>query len=215
MPSQIESKQRRHVDKGILLDAFASEAIVTCPKCKGPAVVTSRSRSVVPYVAEGAKLTCLRCAFHSTSKESGWLGPGIGIGQERCPNCGHKWLTARVDRRTFSCRERSWATVTCPECQKPTRVPLEWCVRRVGAAVDPAFGLPLWLQESCGGETLWAYNERHLIALQDYVAATIRERVGVMQWSMFSRLPKWLSAHKNRDAVLHSIERLKRKLPRP
>jgi hypothetical protein len=213
----IEAKREntavRHVDRGRLLGTFASEAIVVCPKCAGPAVVTSRSTYTTPYVPTQAKLVCLKCPFQTTLDESGWLGPGVGIARERCPNCGFKWLESRVRRGSLKGQGRRWTAITCSECQHTTKVPLRWRITRIGAAVDPAFGLPLWLQSSCCGETLWAYNAAHLNALRDYVAAAIRERVGVMQWSMFSRLPKWLSARKNRDTVLSSIDRLQERLP--
>lgn len=203
----------RHVDRGTLLGTFASEAIVVCPKCAGPAVVTSRSRYTIPYVPTHAKLVCLKCPFQTTNDESGWLGPGIGVAKKRCSNCGFKWLESKVRQRSLKGQGRRWIAITCPECRQIAKAQLYWRVSRVGASVDPAFGLPLWLQSSCCGGTLWAYNAKHLDALRDYVAASIRERVGVMQWSMFSRLPKWLSAHKNREVVLSRIDRLREKLP--
>jgi len=90
-------------------------------------------------------------------------------------------------------------------------VPIKWEFRRLGDGHDPSFGLPLCLQGSCCGETLWAYNGKHLMALRDYVSAGVRER-SAPHWSMFSRLPKWISAAKNRDAVLVCIDRLDKKL---
>jgi hypothetical protein len=203
----------RHFDKGVPLGAFATEAIVVCPRCSAPAVVTSTSRYAIPFQPQHSRLVCLRCPFHASGDDAGWFGPGVGIAKERCPNCGYKWLEARHRRRSIKEQGRRWALVACPACAKATKLFLHWRVSRFGAAVDPAFGLPLWLQTSCRGETLWAYNSSHLHALREYVAADLRERVGVMQWSMFSRLPRWLSARKNREAVLASMERLEGKLP--
>ncbi|MGI5171658.1 hypothetical protein ACQEU3_45665 [Spirillospora sp. CA-253888] len=34
---------------------------------------------------------------------------------------------------------------------------------------------PLWLQRSCCGHVLWAYNVRHLDLLESYAAAKLRE----------------------------------------
>jgi hypothetical protein len=205
----------RHVDKGTLLGGFASQVIVVCPKCNGPASVTTQSRYTFPHIPAHAKVVCSKCPFQTTYEESGWLGPGVGVAKERCPNCGFKWLEARVIRGSLKGQGRRWVAVRCIECQQTAQLLLHWRVRRIGDAVDPAFGLPLWLQSSCCGGTLWAYNAVHLRALRDYVAATIRERVGVMHWSMFSRLPKWLSAGKNRDTVLNAIDRLQDKLVLP
>jgi hypothetical protein len=202
----------RHVEKGVPLGAFASEAIVVCPKCSGSAVVKSESKYLIPFQPQHSRLVCLRCPFHVGGEDAGWFGPGMGVAKERCPNCGYKWLEARHRRRSIKEQGRRWAVVACPECTKPTKLLLHWRVSRYGAAADPAFGLPLWLQISCRGETLWAYNAAHLQALREYIAAELRERIGVMQWSMFSRLPRWMTARKNRVSVLDSMKRLERKL---
>jgi hypothetical protein len=45
-----------------------------------------------------------------------------------------------------------------------------------GSNVDWYFRLPLWLQISCCGETLWAYNLKHLEIIEQYVSAKLRER---------------------------------------
>ena len=86
-----------------------------------------------------------------------------------------------------------------------------------GAAVDAFFRLPLWLQAPCCGETLWAYNARHLDYLEAYVGATLRERArGEHGWSnasLASRLPRWMLAAGNRDGVLRCIRGLRERLP--
>jgi hypothetical protein len=77
-----------------------------------------------------------------------------------------------------------------------------------GASIDWYFRLPLWLQISCCGETLWAYNQKHLEMLENYVAAKLRERRN----SFLSKLPKWLKSAKNCDEVLKAIAKLRGKL---
>jgi hypothetical protein len=81
-----------------------------------------------------------------------------------------------------------------------------------GASVDWYFRLPLWLQISCCGETLWAYNQKHLEMLENYVAAKLRERTVKGRNSFLSKLPKWIKAAKNRDEILKGIVKLKKKL---
>ena len=81
-----------------------------------------------------------------------------------------------------------------------------------GGNVDWYFRLPLWLEISCGGETLWAYNEKHLAMLESYVAAKLRERTVKGRNSFFSKLPKWVKAAKNREKILKAIAVLKKKL---
>lgn len=86
----------------------------------------------------------------------------------------------------------------------------------VGGPVDPYFRRPLWLQASCCGHVLWAYNVRHLDLLEAYVAAKLRERGDLVAWapaSLVERLPTWLKTAKNRAEVLRTIGRLRSTLP--
>jgi hypothetical protein len=68
----------------------------------------------------------------------------------------------------------------CPSCHQTTSLPICWTKHSFnGEAIDPVFGLPLWLQVRCRGGILWAYNGRHLNELQAYVAATLRVRTNM------------------------------------
>lgn len=82
----------------------------------------------------------------------------------------------------------------------------------IGGPTDWYFRQPLWLQTSCCGQTLWAYNAGHLDFLEAYIRADLRERVPKSNRSVASRLPGWMKAAHNRDAVLKGIERLRQKL---
>jgi len=82
----------------------------------------------------------------------------------------------------------------------------------VGSNVDWYFRLPLWLEIKCGGERLWAYNEKYLELLENYVAAKLRERTTKGRSSFLSKLPKWIKSSKNRDEILRAIEKLRGKL---
>ncbi|MYS11744.1 hypothetical protein GTW71_36165 [Streptomyces sp. SID6041] len=86
----------------------------------------------------------------------------------------------------------------------------------VGGPVDPCFQRPVWLQKSCCGHVLWAYNVRHLDLLNAYVGAKLRERGELVPWastSLVERLPTWLKVAKNRTEILRSIRRLRATLP--
>lgn len=82
----------------------------------------------------------------------------------------------------------------------------------IGGNFDWYFQEPLWLQIECCGETLWAYNRKHLEFIENYVSATLRERIPNVNQSLASRLPKWMKQAKNREAILKAIEKLKKKL---
>ncbi|MEH1812173.1 MAG: hypothetical protein V7K26_01640 [Nostoc sp.] len=83
--------------------------------------------------------------------------------------------------------------------------------------LDHFFGLPLWLQISCCGQVLWAYNEAHLNFLESYVQSRLRERLpddslGWHNGSLASRLPRWIKLTQHREKVLQKIQQLKHRL---
>ena len=80
------------------------------------------------------------------------------------------------------------------------------------------FGVDLWLTTPCCGQTLWAYNQTHLEFLEKFISARVRSQAkhpehGWANGSLQSRLPRWMLARNNREAVLHGIEKLSKKLP--
>lgn len=82
----------------------------------------------------------------------------------------------------------------------------------IGGDFDWFFQEPLWLKINCCGETLWAYNEKHLDFIDDYVSAKLRERTPYKNRSLASRLPQWIKSAKNRDEILRAITKLRGKL---
>ena len=126
-----------------------------------------------------------------------------------CPRCAQKALILPLDEQTVR--------VVCAHCAfsqeaDSGRQAFAWHDEN---PTDGYFGLHLWLQTRCVGHSLWAFNRRHLRLLQGYVAAQLREREedewGWRNASVVSRLPRWLSAKSNREAVLTSLEELARK----
>src|SRR5215203_4572804 len=81
-----------------------------------------------------------------------------------------------------------------------------------GGNVDWYFRLPLWLEISCCGTTLWAYNQQHLEMLESYVSAKLRARTVKGRSSVLSKLPKWIKSAKNRAEILRAIAKLSGKL---
>ncbi len=201
----------RYVDKGVLLVSFAARALGVCPNCNGPALITSQLKRAVPFVPTNARVNCLHCSFQLVL-DGKWLGPVTGLAKARCPNCGFKWLKREVHLRRLNTRAPQSVSIACPSCEEATKVRIQWTRERFGSPVDPVAGLPLWLKVSCCGQTLWAYNGEHLSKLRAYLAASLRERTTSKHWSMFNRLPQWMTAGKNREAVLSSIKRLEKKL---
>lgn len=137
-------------------------------------------------------------------------------------------IYAFVDEFLVVCPKcKSLAKVTSPETDSeklaaklfaPRKVLCLSCVFRdtwnkssisIGGNFDWYFKLPLWLQISCCGETLWAYNYKHLEFIENYVAAKLRERKPHINKSTVSRLPQWIKSAKNRDEILKATAKLK------
>ncbi len=212
----MESDDVRYVDRGRSRGQYASVCLVECPRCGRCSEVTGErvwiTREAVH--AGAASLVCVNCGFEArsgTASEEGrpanWFGPTLGFASHRrCPTCGTSMpdaLSASADARPSSVRVR------CPLGQHEVDIELEWVRVLSDEPCDPMFGCRLWLQTPCKGETLWAYNEAHLLDLYAYVSARLRERVGS---SMAARLPRWMTAAKNRATVLRCLDRLQARL---
>jgi hypothetical protein len=136
--------------------------------------------------------------------------------KERCGHCGYKWLKYLLNLAAVDRAAAEEVLITCPSCGHVSGHLGVYTIERFnGSPYDPLFGLPLWLQAPCCGQILWAYNAEHLSKLREYVAANLRQKEKseyTRAWSMFARLPKWMSAAKNREAVLSAFNRLEQKL---
>ncbi len=131
-----------------------------------------------------------------------------------CPTCGDRARIVSLDDAGALATRR----LVCSRCGYTNDwakrvISFEWHVE----PRDSYFGLPLWLQAPCAGDTLWAYNRRHLDFLEAFVGAKHRERkrnenYGWQNSSLASRLPQWIQSAKNRAAILKAIRKLREKL---
>jgi hypothetical protein len=134
-----------------------------------------------------------------------------------CPQCQ---ACARITTKVPAARD--WFAprrLSCLRCGL-TR---DWAAKtisrssRSGTVTDDFFGEPLWLQAPCGSGTVWAYNFEHLALIESYIRADLREHrqrpdYGWQNSSLVNRLPRWMTAAKNREKVLKVIQRLNSKL---
>lgn len=74
---------------------------------------------------------------------------------------------------------------------------------------DEYFRQRLWLQARCLGNTLWAYNHRHLQLLEDFVGATLRQSANANHHGLVTRLPKWIKSAHHRSAILAAIKKMR------
>lgn len=129
-----------------------------------------------------------------------------------CPQCAQ---CARVSRLPKPEQRLLWAArLLCPSCGYNKDITGNGVGYKPG--LDWYFHLPLWLGITCAGGQLWAFNGRHLLWLENYVRAILREQRRDPKWgwnnnSAVNRLPKWIKLAKNREDILHGIAKLKRK----
>jgi hypothetical protein len=126
-----------------------------------------------------------------------------------CPKCSGLAKVVPVDSSQTDWKKHAFAPrkFVCSKCL--LRNTWEGGTLTVGAPVDWCFGYELWLQISCCGENLWAYNTAHLGILERYVSAKLRERTKKGRNSFLYKLPGWLKSAKNRDEVLKAIGKLR------
>lgn len=122
-----------------------------------------------------------------------------------CPRCSHK---ARVQAATASRPAR----LTCIDCG--TSKFLASATKTLGDAADPYFRLPLWLRVPCSAGIVWAFNERHLDYLFEYVSAENRRRpvrapTDPRNALLESRLPRWMKLATNRAEIVAAIQKLR------
>jgi len=96
-----------------------------------------------------------------------------------CPQCEGCARSAPIDGSTQA-RQSLFAPrrLVCSKCGhwcdwSADRLDRPW---HVVPGEDDFFRLPLWLQTSCCGQTLWFYNREHLELVERYVTASLRER---------------------------------------
>jgi hypothetical protein len=126
----------------------------------------------------------------------------------RCPRCEACASVTLKDQAGTSNKPGLFLPrrLICPKCGYSK----DWqdkLIARFGA-YDWYFRLPLWLQTTCCGETLWAFNKEHLDYLEGFVAAELRGNA-LHHHSLATRLPGWMVQAKNRAEILKAIARLR------
>lgn len=128
-----------------------------------------------------------------------------------CPKCDSmaKVVPREINSEKLNNRLFAPRRLVCSNCTYRA----DWNGKQIatGGNYDWYFRLPLWLQISCCGETLWAYNLTHLEIIERYAAAKLRERTAKGRNSFLSKLPTWLKLAKNRDEILKAIAKIKEK----
>lgn len=147
-------EEKRYIDSGKPLGAYAQNVLAICPSCHGPALVQSQNRYIIPFRPENARVHCLRCSFLREQEEKAWFGPVIGHACERCPNCGYKWLKATEHRAELNDRQRQAANVECTACHRTAALQLVWYRESFGCSR----GSCLWSAALASGPVMQSYS---------------------------------------------------------
>ena len=202
---------REYVDRGYLLGSFREEVWCICPRCGACAIAHGSSRWAMPWRPQKARLVCTRCPYTRDWSPKAWLGPVVGSVRRRCSHCG-RWLSGEVQRDRLPAHGSDTIVLHCDGCGASTKATPRWAPPPPRKPLDPYFGLPLYLQTSTKSGSLWAYNPRHLAELLRFARATVRRRGFGGKWSIITRLPAWMKAARNRENVVHHLERIREKV---
>ncbi len=187
-------------------NALKTGICVTCPRCGGMGLVTSRDGL--------GRFQCTSCG-HSEAKQR--IGHRYRV-QDLCQSCGRYYNVPILDRRrqTFPVLR-----VPCPYCGSvmPGRV------EETGQTVwyrsdadlrrgqDPIFGFDLWFRTDLDGKPVWALDRAHLAYLIGYLSADLREKPfdapGLR--TQADMLPTFMKTAKNRARLVKKLQRLQQK----
>lgn len=78
-------------------------------------------------------------------------------------------------------------------------------------AAHAYFDAELWFLHPFNGELFWVFNPSHLVYIEQYIAAKLREHKERTNFTLLEKLPKFYHDAKNRDALLKIISKLKKK----
>jgi hypothetical protein len=198
----LDEKLRYTGDPKRLYD-FMDEFTVRCPKCEGKADVS------VPTLFDykNAILKCTSCHYSEKSYD---LIRHIPSGKAKCHQC-LEFLDLTVINGYKSIP--SYVNITCKNCKTINKVNENWesyiAKYNDSGIVDPAFGLPLWYQDTVKGDIIWAFNLRHLTEIKSYIQSNLRERTtDKFKMTMVEKLPDFIKLAKNRKEVLKAIDRM-------
>lgn len=144
----------------------------------------------------------MKTRFKNYGQEVGHFSGEMLVVCQRCSKCAT--ATTRLEPGITKLK------IVCRGCGYAREARLKWSYGRVPLN-DRWFYRPLWLETSCCGETLWAFNLAHLNYIERYVRADLREEGFNHNRALANRLPRWMKLAKHRDEVLKGIARLKKR----
>lgn len=188
---------------------FSDKIFVKCPSCGEIGIIkTQMGNTIIPF-PQGSISTfhCTKCNLKKNTNEK-WYGYWQGFIGRPCGICG-----SEIHHSTKPTKEPYESTsVKCDACNKEKNYKLKWYRYKENQAIDPYFGMDLWLQTDIKNNILWLYNLEHLRYLKKYISAKLREDDQRHKYSMITNLPQWVKSAKNRDLILKKLERFEKEI---
>lgn len=123
----------------------------------------------------------------------------------KCPRCEGKAIA-------ISDNVTQIAKLTCTACGYNQTQSMHSANADTNAAAHTYFSADLWLQKPFGDHMFCAYNEKHLLYLEDYIAAHLRESANRDGFTMVEKLPAFIQDGTNRKPLLKLIDKFKKTL---
>ena len=111
--------------------------------------------------------------------------------------------------------EEKKAKLTCMHCGfhdvKDTLLTHLGYTANYKADASAYFDVETWYCAPFKNDFFFAYNEAHLLYLEQYIGAKLREHKDRSHFTLLEKLPKFYHEAKNREALLKLIDKLKKK----
>lgn len=200
----MKTKNKRYVGEALTKYSFTKEFSVECPKCKKEALVVPKTT----FLSDAGELKCSHCGWKEKTSD---LIRYNAVVIRNCDNCG-KSIDKLQPNNKEKVKELLVKCIHCKTTRKYKPRNDEYKIRYKSAKIgDPVFNLPLWFKSQVKGNILWAYNRKHILEIHDYVSSTLRERQTLEYTTMVERLPSFITAAKNRAAVLKALDKMLKK----
>ncbi|WP_052695871.1 hypothetical protein [Hymenobacter sp. AT01-02] len=191
----------RFQDQNLVRGHFLKRITVQCPSCQ------KRAEIETDLETYHSVFRCSNC-HHHLAKDLVYYDLSLKV---YCNQCAHRIILEIPEVKT----KKQAIKVRCPECGDVQSYQPSY-TQHVGYSIaigahDPFFGLPLWYQEPFKDQLLWTYNPEHLLYLEQYVGAKLRERNARRYMTIVEKLPQFIKAAKNREAILKRLQQMKLK----
>ena len=203
----------RFQDENKWLGHFANEIFVRCPKCECKSSIIrnkiKRNCKCGECYDYSNVFECKHC-FYKLEKQ---VYQYIAYGNPYCNNCFEKY---EFESQALKEKPEKYR-VKCPHCgfHEELKPKIKELLQNAkiddGLARENWYNLPLWFQKEIKGNIFWVYNYEHIMYLEKYIKADLRERNnnGSGNGTMVSRLPKFIKEAKNREKLLKILEKWK------